>query len=362
MKLLFMTNVPSPYRVDFFNELGKNCDLTVTFEKKTSDERDKSWLNYKFDHFKGVFLKGKSLNTDTAICFGIKKIIKEGNFDKIICANFSSPTGMIAIRYMRKHHISYYLESDGGFAKSGKGIKEKIKAYFIRGAQGYLSTGEEHDKYYLAYGAKKEKIYRYPFTSLRESDILSALPIKEEKRKLREELGLKEEKIILSVGQFISRKGFDLLIKAAADLSTKVGIYFIGGEPTEEYLALCKSLRLNNIHFVGFRSKEELQKYYQAADLFVFPTREDIWGLVVNEAMANGLGVITTNKCNAGLELIKNGENGYIVPVENVEQLSEKIEVSLEKLEQFASESLKIIKKYTIENMAQRHMEILQLT
>ena len=76
MKVLFITNVPSPYRVDFFNELGKFCDLTVTFEKRTSDERDKSWLQYKFENFKGIFLKGISLNTDTAFCFGLKKIIK----------------------------------------------------------------------------------------------------------------------------------------------------------------------------------------------------------------------------------------------------------------------------------------------
>jgi hypothetical protein len=46
MKLLFITNVPSPYRVNFFNELGKLCGLTVLFQKKTSDTRDKSWLNY----------------------------------------------------------------------------------------------------------------------------------------------------------------------------------------------------------------------------------------------------------------------------------------------------------------------------
>lgn len=138
MKLLFLTNVPSPYRVDFFNELGKYCDLTVTFEKRTSDERDESWKKYKFDNFKGVFLKGKSINTDTAICFDVTDYVKDKSFDKIICANFTSPTGMIAIRYMKAHHIKYWLESDGGFAKSGEGIKEKIKKHFISGANGIL--------------------------------------------------------------------------------------------------------------------------------------------------------------------------------------------------------------------------------
>ena len=102
--------------------------------------------------------------------------------------------------------------------------------------------------------------------------------------------------------------------------------------------------------------------YYKAADLFVFPTREDIWGLVVNEAMANGLPIITTNKCVAGLELVKEGENGYIVPVEDEEALYQKIILLLsddDKQELFANNSLRNIRKYSVEAMAVAHMKAL---
>ena len=58
LKVLFITNVPSPYRVEFFNELGKYLNLTVIFEKSTSDERDSSWNNYAFENFEGIVLKG----------------------------------------------------------------------------------------------------------------------------------------------------------------------------------------------------------------------------------------------------------------------------------------------------------------
>lgn len=126
--MLFLTNVPSPYRVDFFNELGKQCDLTVLFEKTTSDERDNSWRNYKFENFKGIFLKGFSLNADTALSFEVIKYVKDRKFDKIICTNVASPTGMIAIQYMKQHKIPYFIEGDGGFAKSGYGFKEHIKS------------------------------------------------------------------------------------------------------------------------------------------------------------------------------------------------------------------------------------------
>ena len=56
VKILFLTNVPAPYRVDFFNELGKMCQLTVLFEKDSSDERDRSWKKYRFENFEGIVL------------------------------------------------------------------------------------------------------------------------------------------------------------------------------------------------------------------------------------------------------------------------------------------------------------------
>ena len=71
MRILFITNVPSPYRVDFFNELGKSCELTVLFEKSFSAERDDSWKQQNFINFNGIILKGKSIGTDKALCFDI---------------------------------------------------------------------------------------------------------------------------------------------------------------------------------------------------------------------------------------------------------------------------------------------------
>ena len=354
MKVLFMTNIPSPYRVDFFNELGKFCDLTVTFTDRFYAERDDSWKNFKFENFKGVFLKGFSLKS-IRICPEIKKIIKEGKFDKIICADFTSLTGMIAINYMRKHKITYYLESDGGYAKNGKGLKEKLKRHFIKGAQGYFSTAKVHDNYYLTYGATPDKLIRYPFTSLDKKDIIENVPTLIEKQALKDKLQIKEEKVVLAVGRFIYIKGFDVLLKASKSFDNSVGFYFVGGEPTEEYL----NYKADNIHFVGFKNKTELNEYYQMADVFALPTRGDVWGLVINEAMANGLPVVTTDKCIAGLELVDD-TNGKIVPVDDVDGFVNAIQsIFNQSSEILAKNSLNKIKPYTIQNMAKFHLEFL---
>lgn len=366
MKALFISNIPSPYRVDFFNELGKLCDLTVLFEKRSSDERDSSWNNYKFHHFKGVFLKGLSIKTDTAICFNVVKYLKAGYYDFIICSNYSSPTGFLAVHYLQRHKITYYLETDGGSPKSGKGLKEWLKKKVIKGANGYFSTGQENDRYFLAYGADKGKIYRYPFTSLYNKDVFDKPASIDELALLRKELQIKEKYVIISVGRFSYLngygKGYDVLLKAAEKLPDDIGWCVIGGQPTDEFRKMLERAKLTNFHFVDFKLKDELKKYYRASDLFVLMTVGEAWGLVVNEAMACGLPVITTEKCIAGVELIENGRNGFIVPVGSVDELVDRVKKSIyEKdiLTKMGEQSICTIKKYTFENMALKHMEIL---
>ena len=167
--------------------------------------------------------------------------------------------------------------------------------------------------------------------------------------------------MVLAIGQFIRRKGFDILMHAACSLDKDVGIYIVGGEPTEDYLQMRASLGLDNVHFVGFQKKEALSRYYRAADLFVLPTREDIWGLVINEAMAYGLPVITTDRCVAGLELVEEGVNGSIVPVGDDAALAGKMkEILSSDLEKMGTASLEKIRAYTIENMAKAHVAIFE--
>ena len=360
MRVLFLTNIPSPYRVNFFNCLGELCDLTVLFERESSSERDESWKNFSADKFRYRVLKGIKLGVAEAFCPGVKKHLMKNEYDAVIISNYTTPTGWLALRYLKKKKIPFFIEGDGGIAKSGKGFKERLKRRLLRGATGYFSTGKEHDNYYITYGVPEDKIYRYPFTSLFETDILKE-PIREEtKIKLKEDLGIEEEKIILAVGQFIHRKGFDVLLSSAKALSKDIGVYFVGGKPTEEYVQFCENNGLNNIHFIGFKKTAELKKYYCAADVFVHPTREDIWGLVINEAMAQGLPVVTTDKCVAGLELVKNGKNGYLVPVEDEQALTQAIiKVLGDDRITMAWESLKEIQGYTFEEMAKRHIEVL---
>lgn len=358
MKVLFLTNIPSPYRVDFFNELGKRCELTVLFEAKSAKSRDASWMVDKITDFKAVFMKGIRIGEAESLCLEVVKYLSKKKYNHIVVGIYSSPTGMLAIEYMKLLNIPFILSSDGGMKKEDRGFKHWVKQHFIGAADAWLSTGKTTTEYLTHYGAVADKVYWYPFTSVRKADILEH-PVPEQKKKeLRQKLNMPESKIVLSVGQFIYRKGYDVLLNNCHGMNKGIGLYIVGGKATEEYIDLQKKYDLTNVHFVDFMKKDKLAEYYQAADLFILPTREDIWGLVVNEAMANGLPVITTDKCVAGIEMVHDGINGKIVPVET--DWREVIEsfLSIETLLEISQNSLLTSTEYSVENMADVHYKV----
>lgn len=363
MKVLYLTNLPTPYRVNFFNELGKYCDLTVLFERRTAKDRDESWLMNSATNFDDIFLESIRIGNDNSLTLKIIGWLIDCSYDIIVIGGYSTFTSMLAISYLNIKKIPFVLNSDGGFIKSDKFMIYHIKKYFISSAMHWLSTSKITDEYLIHYGASVDNIYRYPFTSMRQNDFLTNVIPYLEKESYRKELNIHYNNMILSVGQFITRKGFDILIKASNQLKDDTGVYIVGGEPTDEYIDLMNTYDIHNVHFIRFMPKELLKKYFLSADLFVLPTREDIWGLVINESLAYGLPVITTNKCIAGIELIKNGVNGFIVNSEDINGIAKKINDLLtdkNKLLEMSSNCIDLIQEYTIEEMAKVHNGIFE--
>lgn len=361
-RVLFLTNYPSPYRVHFFDILAKNMDVTVLFTDRAENKkhRNSKWYAQGDGSFRAVHLQDTFTIGSNGVCLEVIRWLKKENGHIIICG-YSNPTMILAMAYLRLRRIPFYMEVDGGLIRQEGRLKYLVKKSLVSMAPKWLSTGSHTSRYLTHYGAKEDQIAVYPFSSLYEKDILPKPLTREEKKTLRMTLEIPEKNMILAIGQFIHRKGFDVLLQAAASVAEDTGIYIVGGLPEEAYLKLRDSLGLKNIHFLDFQNKDRLSLLYQAADLFVLPTREDIWGLVINEAMGYGLPVITTDRCVAGLELIEDGINGYIVPVGDAGALAEKINAVLATdMTAMGAESLEKIRPYTLENMAKTHQEILE--
>lgn len=363
MKILVITNFEAPYRMKFFEQLNYTHEIYVVFSdrKEQHSDRDKKWFKTEKHNFSYKYLKQIG-SRKHHICFDVKKYINLKKWDIILIDIYSTPTAILAILYMRAKNIPFILSADGGFIKDGLGFKEKLKRMLITSASLYISSGKATTNYLRFYGAPEDRILYSPFTSISNKDILKKILTEEEKTEIKCKNSIKEKNIILAVGQYIPRKGFDILLKAASNLNIDdLGIYIIGGKPTENYLFLRSKCSECKIYFVDFKAKDELVDYFKMADVFVLPTREDIWGLVINEAMAYGLPIITTEKCIAGMELVVNGENGFIIPIEDYIELSNKINKLFSNKElkkNISKNNLKKIKNYTIEEMTKKHNEI----
>ncbi|MFQ9669087.1 glycosyltransferase family 4 protein [Thomasclavelia spiroformis] len=360
MKIRFFSNIPSPYRIDFFNMLGKKVDLEVIFEAEKAPIINNKWYSENaIKSFKAVFLK-KGTIEEKKVNFRILQYVNKTP-DLLIFTNYSYYTEMIGLICAKIRRLKYALMIDGGMiSKKESSFKKLMKTFLISGADLYFSPSRSSDDFLLYYGAEMEKIKRYPFTSLKKEEVLKEIVSIEEKEEIKKEFKVEEEKVILSIGQFIPRKGFDWMIKAYKDMNKNIGIYIIGGIPPKEYIDLKKQYNMSNLHFIDFQNKKNILKWYKIANVFVLPTREDIWGLVVNEAMGQGVPVITTDKCVAGLELIENSINGYIVNVEDKSNLLKKTNYILSiDTEEIAINNLNVMSQYTLENMVSVTYEIL---
>ena len=117
LKVLFLTNVPSPYRVTFFNELGRHCDLTVAYERNADADRDTSWSSVSATNFAEVYLHGVQTRADAAFCPEVLRYILDRTFNVVVVGGYSTPTGMWAITWLRALRIPYLLNVDGGLIK-----------------------------------------------------------------------------------------------------------------------------------------------------------------------------------------------------------------------------------------------------
>ena len=353
VKILAFAGFPSPYRVEVFKGLAKEYDMLVVFDKMSDQNRNAAWF------CKNTGLNSISLLEEAGRMQFEKELKQIKKYDLVLAYDYHIKNAIRLEIDCIKNKVPYIMNLDGAFIRKNF-IKNIIKRYLVTHAAGYFASGNHAAEYFKYFGADENKIYYHPFTSLHADEVLKEPLSETEKTRYKKKLGVDKSKMVLTIGQFIHRKGFDVLLEAwNKELDESCSLVIVGGgEEENQYRQYIADHNLENVQLVGFKQKEEIFEYYKAADLFVLPTREDIWGLVINEAMACGLPVISTNMCLGAVELIENGINGYIVPVNNSNELTE----AMKKLLCVDSSvigivNLQKITNYTYENVIKSHIQ-----
>ena len=191
-------------------------------------------------------------------------------------------------------------------------------------------TGREKDYLINYYNASPETISIIPCGV--NLDIFRII----EKEIARNSLGFNGEGIILFVGRIVPIKGIDKLLMALNHLENieRLRLLVIGGDKkcqdeVNRLRRLSKSLKIeSSVTFLGLVEQEKLPYFYSAADVCVFPSHYESFGLVALESLACGTPVVATDV--GGIRsVVRDGETGYIV-LDNVPQLlAEKITLAL---------------------------------
>ena len=221
------------------------------------------------------------------------------------------------------------LRSRPGETESG--LRMRAEADVMRGVDKMVvSTEEERDDVARLYEVAQENVDVIPggvnLNIFGRSDRASA----------RQALGIKEDKVILSVGRAEPLKGLDILIGALhrMDDLPNTRLVLVGGQPgrdreLDRLKAMAGALGiLDRITFAGAVIQSELPKYMSAADVFAMPSYHESFGLAALEAMACGIPVVASRV--GGLKtIVRNGETGYLIEWHCPEPFAQQLDVLL---------------------------------
>lgn len=348
MKIVFCTQNLAPFRMKWMDELAKYSDVIIYHLNQYEIGLNRKYISY---YPQRAIVNCKKRKFLWGLEGYFEKDIIDENADVYLLDGYGFWGQQHLIFTLWRKKIPFIISCDGGFINTNEStIKKQIKRFFLSKANAYFSTSKETDKFIEYYGGKGIK-YRHFFSNITKEYVENEPPSIEKKYRLRKELHIDSKFIIVSVGKFEQGKGFDLLLKALEDEECIASAYFIGGSNIEIYEEFINDKNRHKIHFIDFCNPQMLKKYYMAADLAIFPTRYDIWGLVVSEAMANGIPVVTTDHCLAGVAMLEKNE---IIPVEDTKAIGKQIIkfINMEEKEKWeiGMRNIRKVVPYLIEN------------
>ncbi len=228
------------------------------------------------------------LQHDYPLTPGVVHALNESGPDVVVVSGWSTFASQAAVAWCRARRVPYVLHVESHDLdprpRWRRAVKDAVATRLIRGAASVLAVGSAARESALARGASQVRIFANTI------DVDGWIARADALRGPQH-----DGTVVLSVGRAVPEKGFDILTAAAAQAA----------------------VRLETV--TGGVSEEELARRYVGADVFALLSRHEPWGVVVNEAAASGLPLVLSSRVGAAYDLLRDGENGFLVPAENVE-------------------------------------------
>lgn len=328
-KLAYFVSHPIQYQAPLLKQIAdqKHIDLSVFFlcdmsTRKYQDTEFKTNIEWDIPLLEGyhhVFLPSEYLNTGFTFNnpkvdrHALKKVLIENSWDAVwIHGYFNQALVYLFVQcWLKKIPIFFRGESTLISSKPSM-LKDIFLRFLVRNTTALLTVGRQNTDYYRHYGATEKQLFTMPYAVDNErfqSHRGAENSVKKPSNK----------KIVLFASKFIPRKHPLLLIDAFAQLNKDIlnstELWMIGDGPMmKSAQALVKKYELSRqARFFGFINQSQLPDYFASCDLFVLPSSQEPFGLVINEVMNLAKPVLTTSEVGAAADLVEHGVNGWVV-------------------------------------------------
>jgi len=327
-KIILITNMPTPYRLPLWDELKKISNLKVVCiaqreKNRQWDIEGRPYVEFlKSFHF---YIDSRDMPLHLSLPFNLFFKLVQEKPDAVIITGYDAVQYWEALLYAKLFSKKKIMWSGSTLlsARSKNSFINRVKQFFINSFDTYYTYGTKASEYIESFGVSNENIVTG--TNTVETDFY----------KNNTPNSSNNDGIIsfLYVGQLLERKGLKTTIEAFSKLKKDNWVLNIVGTGLEDekLKKLTKELNLENkINFVGYKQKNEIIKYYSEADVFLMPSYLEVWGLVLNEALASGLFCLASKYAGSTFDLIKNGQNGLIIDPLNIDDMIYNINKTLD--------------------------------
>ncbi len=379
LKLAYLVSHPIQYQAPLLRRISlePEIDLAVFFSSDLSvrdhvDEgfgRHVSWDVPLLEGYRYEFLPAlggsDGLTFFRPLNYGLGRRLKEGAFDALWVHGWGNLGHMRAIATARKLGIKVLLRGEATLNEPRRGpikrvLRERLIRQLFRYVDVFLAIGRRNEEFYLHYGVDPSRIRMVPYAVDNAFFRAMSADARASRDAFRADLGLAPGRpVILYAGKLMERKRPDDLLDAYAGLSPdgraepRPYLLFVGdGELRGVLESRASRLGWNSIRFLGFKNQTELPAYYDLCDVFVLPSADEPWGLVVNEAMNAGRAVIVSDRAGCAPDLVRPGENGCTFSAGDVGALRRALEETLTdpgRLRRMGEASLRIIEQWSFE-------------
>jgi len=257
--------------------------------------------------------------------------MRETGIQAVVMNGYNDPARLRIALWCRRRGVPCFVRGDSNIKlereSGGKArLKQILLPRLLRIFFGAMAVGTNGVAFFRHYGVPDEKIFLVPFEpGYDRIERMTASQVDA----LRDEMGWsKQRRRIVFTGRLVALKRVDLIIDAFLSLASQRpdwDLVIIGDGPERESLeAKVPAEMRGRVFWTGFLTdQDQISKIHGASDVLVMASNRERWALVVNEAAAAGLAIVSSDIVGAAADLVRDGDNGRIFPADDLGALTE---------------------------------------